>query len=52
MPDDTLTMIPGPTPVLPSILEALGRPTTSHQAPSFVEGYRECLENLRRIVFA
>jgi aspartate aminotransferase-like enzyme len=51
MTDDTLTMIPGPTPVRPSILEALARPTTSHQAPSFVEGYRECLENLRRIVF-
>ena len=51
MTDDTLTMIPGPTPVRPSILEALARPTTSHQAPSFVEGYRECLENMRRITF-
>ena len=51
MTDDTLTMIPGPTPVRPSILEALSLPTTSHQAPSFVEGYRKCLENLRRIVF-
>jgi alanine-glyoxylate transaminase/serine-glyoxylate transaminase/serine-pyruvate transaminase len=51
MTDDTLTMIPGPTPVRPSILEALARPTTSHQAPSFVEGYRECLENQQRMVF-
>ena len=32
--DDVLTMIPGPTPVLPSILEALGQPTSSHQAPA------------------
>jgi aspartate aminotransferase-like enzyme len=52
MTDDTLTMIPGPTPVRPSILEALARPTTSHQAPSFVEAYRDCLANLRRIAFA
>jgi aspartate aminotransferase-like enzyme len=51
MSDETLTMIPGPTPVRPSILEALARPTTSHQAPSFVEAVGECLTNLRRIVF-
>ena len=50
--DDVLTMIPGPTPVLPSILEALGRPTTSHQAPSFVETFRECLAELKQIAFA
>jgi len=49
--DDILTMIPGPTPVLPSILEALGRPTTSHQAPSFVEAFQECLADLQRIAF-
>lgn len=52
MTEDTLTMIPGPTPVRPSILEALARPTTSHQAPAFVQGFRECLDNLRRIVFS
>lgn len=50
--DDVLTMIPGPTPVLPSILEALGRPTVSHQSPAFVEAYRRCLERLRRIARA
>ncbi len=49
--DDTLTMIPGPTPVHDEILEALSRPTTSHQAPSFVEAYRVCLADLRKIVF-
>jgi len=51
MADDVLTMIPGPTPVLPSILQALGRPTTSHQAPSFVEAFAECLTHLRQIAF-
>lgn len=33
MIDETLTMIPGPTPVHPRILAALSRPTTSHVAP-------------------
>jgi alanine-glyoxylate transaminase / serine-glyoxylate transaminase / serine-pyruvate transaminase len=51
-PDDVLTMIPGPTPVHPTILEALGRPTVSHQAPSFVATYRRCLERLRRVARA
>jgi len=50
MKDDTLTMIPGPTPVDPRILEALAAPTVSHQAPQFVEAYRACLDDLRRIV--
>ena len=39
--DETLTMIPGPTPVHPRILDALARPTVSHVAPSFVEEFRE-----------
>ena len=50
--DDVLTMIPGPTPVHPVILEALSRPTVSHQAPSFVEAYRRCLERLRHVARA
>jgi aspartate aminotransferase-like enzyme len=50
--DDVLTMIPGPTPVRPSILEALGRPTSSHQAPAFVETFRLCLAELKQIAFA
>ena len=51
MPDETLVMIPGPTPVVPRILEALGRPTSSHVAPAFVETYRGCLADLKRIAF-
>ena len=49
MPDDALIMIPGPTPVRPSILHELSRPTTSHQAPDFVEAFRRCLAHLREI---
>jgi len=51
MPDDTLVMIPGPTPVVPRIFEAIGRPTTAHVAPAFVETYRMCLSDLKRIGF-
>ena len=49
MGNDTLTMIPGPTPVHPKVLEALGRPTTSHVAPGFVETFRACLTDLRAV---
>ncbi len=49
MLDQTLTMIPGPTPVHYKILDALARPTVSHVAPSFVEEMRACLDNLKRI---
>ena len=52
MPDDTLVMIPGPTPVVPRILEAIGRPTCSHVSPAFIETYRNCLADLKRIAFA
>jgi len=51
MIDHILTMIPGPTPVHERILRQLARPTSSHQAPQFVESYRECLDDLCRIVF-
>jgi aspartate aminotransferase-like enzyme len=45
-----LTMIPGPTPVHPRILDALAEPTISHVAPRFVECQRECLARLREVV--
>lgn len=47
--DETLTMIPGPTPVHPRILSALARPTTSHVAPVFVEAFREALSGFRAL---
>ena len=49
MLNDTLTMIPGPTPVAPRILDALARPTTSHVAPSFVEEFRQALAGFRSL---
>jgi alanine-glyoxylate transaminase/serine-glyoxylate transaminase/serine-pyruvate transaminase len=47
--DETLTMIPGPTPVHPRILAALARPTVSHLAPSFVEEFRGALHDFRAL---
>ena len=49
MIDETLTMIPGPTPVHGRVLDALARPTTSHVAPSFVSHFREALAGFRSL---
>lgn len=49
MIDETLTMIPGPTPVHARVLGALARPTTSHVAPSFVEEFRQALSGFRAL---
>ena len=49
MINETLTMIPGPTPVHPRILSALSRPTTSHVAPVFVDAFREALSGFRAL---
>ena len=49
MIEETLTMIPGPTPVHPRILGALARPTVSHVAPAFVEDFKGALDGLRRL---
>jgi alanine-glyoxylate transaminase/serine-glyoxylate transaminase/serine-pyruvate transaminase len=47
--DETLTMIPGPTPVHPRILAALARPTVSHLAPAFTETFRQALRDFRTL---
>jgi aspartate aminotransferase-like enzyme len=49
MIDETLTMIPGPTPVHPRILAALSRPTVSHVAPAFVETFKRALADFRAL---
>lgn len=49
MIDETLTMIPGPTPVHPRILAALGRPTVSHMAPGFIETLKAALRDFRAL---
>jgi len=50
MIDETLTMIPGPTPVHPRILAALSRPTVSHVSPAFVQTFRRALQDFRDLL--
>jgi len=45
-----LMMIPGPTPVDQSILDALGKETVSHLDPQLVETLQETLKDLKTIV--
>jgi aspartate aminotransferase-like enzyme len=49
MIDETLTMIPGPTPVHPRILAALARPTVSHVAPAFTRTFAQALQDFRAL---
>jgi aspartate aminotransferase-like enzyme len=49
MIDETLTMIPGPTPVHPRILAALARPTVSHVFPAFVKTFAQALTDFRTL---
>lgn len=48
----SLLMIPGPIEFDPSVLTALGTPTTSHLAPEFIEIFGSTLEQLRRVVLS
>lgn len=52
MAKEKLLLIPGPSPVVPRILEALARPTVSHVGPELVRELRESCENLKKIVFS
>lgn len=47
----TLLLIPGPSPVVGRILDALARPTVSHVGADMIADTRLALENLKRIVF-
>ncbi|HUK11737.1 MAG TPA: alanine--glyoxylate aminotransferase family protein [Thermoanaerobaculaceae bacterium] len=49
MINETLTMIPGPTPVHPRILAALARPTVSHVSPPFVKAFRAALDDFKAL---
>ena len=51
MAEEKLLLIPGPSPVVPRILEALARPTVSHVGPEMVRDLREACDNLKRIAF-
>lgn len=51
MAEEKLLLIPGPSPVLPRILDTLAKPTVSHVGPEMVHDLREACDNLKRIVF-
>jgi aspartate aminotransferase-like enzyme len=46
-----LLLIPGPSPVLPRILESLAEPTVSHVGPEMAADFSAALADLKRIVF-
>ncbi len=48
---DKLLLIPGPTPVLPRILDALAQPTVSHVSAEMAADLRESCDNLKKILF-
>lgn len=52
MADEKLLLIPGPSPVLPRILETLALPTVSHVGSEMVRDLREACDNLKQIVFS
>jgi alanine-glyoxylate transaminase/serine-glyoxylate transaminase/serine-pyruvate transaminase len=51
MPDEKLLLIPGPSPVVPRILDALALPTVSHVSPEMAHDLKEACENLKKIAF-
>jgi alanine-glyoxylate transaminase / serine-glyoxylate transaminase / serine-pyruvate transaminase len=51
MPQTKLLLIPGPSPVVPRILDALAQPTVSHVGPDMARDLKEACENLKKIVF-
>ncbi len=51
MSNEKLLLIPGPSPVVPRVLEALARPTVSHVGPEMVEEVRASCQMLKDITF-
>jgi alanine-glyoxylate transaminase/serine-glyoxylate transaminase/serine-pyruvate transaminase len=51
MSQEKLLLIPGPSPVVPRILDALAKPTVSHVGPDMVHDLKEACENLKKLVF-
>jgi len=52
MAQEKLLLIPGPSPVVPRILDALALPTVSHVGPDMARDLKESCENLKRIAFS
>ncbi len=51
MKEQKLLLIPGPSPVVDRILEALAQPTVSHISPQMERELGGALENMKKIVF-
>jgi len=51
MSEEKLLLIPGPSPVVPRILDALALPTVSHVGPDMARDLAEAGANLKKIVF-
>jgi alanine-glyoxylate transaminase/serine-glyoxylate transaminase/serine-pyruvate transaminase len=51
MAQEKLLLIPGPSPVVPRILDVLAKPTVSHVGPDMVHDLKEACENLKKVVF-
>jgi alanine-glyoxylate transaminase / serine-glyoxylate transaminase / serine-pyruvate transaminase len=49
MKNRTLLMIPGPVEFEPAVMAAMGEPTTSHLAMSFIEAFGQSLQDLRQV---
>lgn len=48
---DPLLLIPGPSPVVPAVLEALARPTVSHTSETLASDLLAARTNLKKAVF-
>ena len=51
MTREKLLLIPGPSPVVPRILDILAAPTVSHVGPEMVRDLRDACEDLKKVVF-
>jgi aspartate aminotransferase-like enzyme len=49
MAEKRYLMTPGPTPVPPEVLEAMGRAIVHHRGPDFVAVLRRCLDRLQEV---
>jgi len=49
MKNRTLLMIPGPIEFEPAVLSAMGEPTTSHLATTFIEAFGQSLQQLHQV---
>ena len=49
MKNRTLLMIPGPIEFEPAVLDAMGEPTTSHLAPTFIDAFGQSLQDMRHV---